>query len=189
MSYYSGEPGHACLRCFVASELIGPRYGFDYTLDLCGLCRDLSADDPESEEESEAASEGPCCYLCGDGTKHLELLEGSWDYAADAPRFQHVCLDCEGEHRRLRRDSHSEALPSPRFLRMDHIVDEPRDSLSSTRLSFDDEGEFPPRYSMGRPRAVTLELSPSAAAPSPAPPKKRRRKSQIMASRRAAVGA
>ena len=102
-------------------------------------------------------------------------------------RFQHVCLDCEGEHRRLRRDSHSEALPSPRFLRMDHIVDEPRDSLSSTRLSFDDEGEFPPRYSMGRPRAVTLELSPSAAAPSPAPPKKRRRKSQIMASRRAAV--
>ncbi|KAK7232810.1 hypothetical protein SO694_00037298 [Aureococcus anophagefferens] len=76
----------------------------------------------------------------------------------------------------------TEALPSPRFLRMDHIVDEPRDSLSSTRLSFDDEGEVPPRYSMGRPLAVTLELSPSAAAPSPAPPKKRRRKSQIMAS-------
>ncbi|KAK7230420.1 hypothetical protein SO694_00188011 [Aureococcus anophagefferens] len=54
-------------------------------------------------------------------------------------------------------------------------------------LSFDDgEGEFP-SGTRWAPAGVTLELSPSAAAPSPAPPKKRRRKSQIMASRRAAV--
>ena len=202
MSFFSGVAGHVCGRCFCRSELIGPRYGFDYTLDRCGLCRDLNAES-ESEAASEASeasstSEGEpyCCYLCGTAQNLV---------AAGSPARLLVCRGCHTLHHVLRRerDDGHHKLPTPTFLRerLDSFGDddEPRDSLSSTRLScfFDDEAndddavrrqrELPPggpRMSLG---ASEDDDSDDDAAPEPEPPAapKRRRRSGIMRERRA----